>query len=273
MKKNIQASIVILFLLIPMGLSAQKKQIHWDMINSGKFSFKQIQKAANKYFEGKFKGKGSGYKQYKRWEYFAHRTVDESGFVESQETIEKEIAAFKKRRIRKQVGPAAGNVSGNWEELGVFERNPTSSWNPGVGRVECISVDPTDPDHILLGLPSGGAWSTKVGGNDWKNLTDNKTVLDIRGCAIQPTNTNIYFLGTTSGLYKSTNQGQDWNHIFTSSTVTKVLPHPSNANIVLTAGSGGIKRSTDGGNNFTTMRSGNYRDLVFKPDDPNIVYA
>ena len=264
----------LVFLLIFELATAQKNQVHWDMINSGQYSLKEIQIAANAYFKGKDTGKGSGYKQYKRWEYFAARTVDENGFLETEIKVEKEVAAFRKRELTKQYAPAvSGNSSGNWEELGVFESNPTSSWNPGVGRVECISVDPNDSQHILLGLPSGGAWSTKVGGNDWKNLTDNKTVLDIRGVAIAPTNSNIYYLGTTSGLYRSTDQGANWNHIITSGTIIKILPHPTDANIVLIAGSGGIKRSTDGGLNFTTESTGSYKDMVYKPGDANYVYA
>lgn len=266
--------LTLLLLIVFQFAIAQDAQVHWDMINSGNYTFEEIKRVANEYFKGKDTGKGSGYKQYKRWEYFASRMVDANGYVETEEKIQEEMAAFNRKQKRRKVRPSNGNnISGNWEELGVFAKNPTSSWNPGVGRVECISVDPNDPNHILLGLPSGGAWSTKVGGNDWKNLTDNKTVLDIRGVAISPLNSQLYFMGTTSGLYRSTDQGANWSKVISSGRVTRIIPHPTNSSIILTAGSGGIKRSTDGGLSFTTMKTGNYRDLVYKPGDPNFVYA
>ena len=260
----------IILLLIFSSAWSQEYQKHWDMIESGDYMLSQIQEEAERYFEGKDKGKGSGYKQWKRWEYFAMRDVTESDRLQSGGEIEEEVNRFNRQ---KRANNEAGNTTGNWEELGLTKRNPTTSWNPGVGRVECISVDPNDPNHILLGLPTGGAWSTKTGGNDWKPLTDFHVVMNMRGVAISPHNSNVYFLGTTYGIFKSNDQGSTWKHVVTSGTYIKILPHPTDPNIVLASGSGGIYRSTNGGESFKRMRTGNFDDMVYKPTNPNVMYA
>lgn len=51
------------------------------MIDSGQFTVKEIQDRAEVYFENKDKGRGTGYKSYKRWEYDALRMQDESGLA------------------------------------------------------------------------------------------------------------------------------------------------------------------------------------------------
>ena len=56
-------------------------QKHWEMINNGSYSVIEIQKEAAEYFKNKDKGKGSGYKQYKRWEYFALKDADQNNSI------------------------------------------------------------------------------------------------------------------------------------------------------------------------------------------------
>ncbi|MEZ4906993.1 MAG: hypothetical protein R2771_04990 [Saprospiraceae bacterium] len=47
----------------------------------GRFLFKKYKNSAEKYFENRDKGRGSGYKQFKRWEYMALRMMDENGYL------------------------------------------------------------------------------------------------------------------------------------------------------------------------------------------------
>ena len=56
-------------------------------------------------------------------------------------------------------------------------------------------------------------------------------------------------------------------------TVGQIIQHPTNALIFLAATSGGVYRSTDGGSNWIQSITGNFKDICFKPNDPNIVYA
>ncbi|MFQ3576537.1 MAG: hypothetical protein SNJ77_08885, partial [Cytophagales bacterium] len=254
---------------------AQKKQMrHWQMIESGQYTLQEIKEEAEKYFEGVDKNqKGTGYKQYKRWEYFAEKEADENGKIMSIDEISREMEKFNSNKSREENSPNP-QFSGNWKNLGLVERSPTSSWNPGVGRVECISVSSSNPNHIIAGSPTGGLWRTTVGGNNWTSLTDGTNIMKIRGCAISPHNQNIYFVGTSTALFRSTNQGQTWTQVSsTSGSYSKIEIHPSNAQIVLASGTSGIFRSTDGGATFTRVQTGNFDDMVMRPTDPNIVYA
>ena len=60
-----------------------ESQEYLQMINSGEFTVQQIKNSAETYFEKRDKGRGTGYKSYKRWEYDALRMQDESGFLKS----------------------------------------------------------------------------------------------------------------------------------------------------------------------------------------------
>ena len=63
------------------GVYAQKYQ---EMISKGTYSVFEIQRVAESHFQKNGTGKGSGYKQYKRWEYNAFRMVNENGYLQDQ---------------------------------------------------------------------------------------------------------------------------------------------------------------------------------------------
>ena len=241
------------------------------MINNGNYSVLTIQKEATKYFKNKNKGKGSGYKQYKRWEYFALKDADQDNSINWRNRADIEIHKFKKKAKLK--GHSFTTRKKNlWTELGPSVRNPTSSWNPGLGRVECISVDPSNSQHILTGSPTGGVWSTLDGGNSWIPLTDYLSTLDILAVSISPHNNQTYFIGTNNGIYKSLDGGSNWEKI-TSSKTTRVKPDPKNENIVMACGPLGIFRSTNSGNSFSSVSNKNSLDLEYHLTNSDIIYA
>ena len=103
------------------------------MLFTDKYTVAEIQSAAENYFEGKDKGRGSGYKQFKRWEYNALRMMDESGKVKPQEFYLKELEKYNAER-NKSV-QSRSSTDDYWEEMGPTYWNATTSWNPGVGRI------------------------------------------------------------------------------------------------------------------------------------------
>ena len=60
----------LLFTFCFSGLSYSNAQRYVEMINSS-YSVNEIVEEANAYFKIRDKGRGSGYKQFKRWEYHA----------------------------------------------------------------------------------------------------------------------------------------------------------------------------------------------------------
>lgn len=262
--------IISLFFLIS-TFSISHAQKHWEMINNESYSVLEIQKEAEKYFKNKNKGKGSGYKQYKRWEYFAIKDADQNNSLNWKNQADIEVHKFKKKSKLKG-HKFTTKEKALWTELGPSVRNPTSSWNPGLGRVECISIDPSNSQHILAGSPTGGVWSTLDGGSSWTPLTDHLSTLDILATSISPHNNQIYFIGTNNGIYKSIDGGLNWDKK-TSSRTVRVKPDPNNQNIVMACGNAGIFRSTNGGNSFSSVSNQNSLDLEYHSTNSNIVYV
>ena len=272
MKKNNLLSIIALFVFAPLCQS----QEYLEMIDDGSYPVQEIIQSAEAYFEGRDKGRGSGYKQFKRWEYNALRMVKEDGYLP---TIAENLAEFE--RYNAYLNETAGNrqpLNDNWVELGPTDWNATTSWNPGVGRITGIAIDPNNNDIIIVGANTGGVWKTTDGGQNWTPLNDFFSNLYVYAVTIDPFDSDVYYSGSSSGIiFKSTDAGATWNMIadMSNSLINKIVIHPSNPQIMFACSqNAGIYRSTDGGATWAnTGLDSNAYDVEFKPGDPNVVYA
>jgi len=77
------------------------------------------------------------------------------------------------------------------------------------------------------------------------------------------------------GVYKSIDGGNSWTLCapINSDRCTRVLIHPTNANIVYAAGDGGLHKSTDGGGSWTNLRNDHVSDALMDPTYPDTIYA
>ena len=258
------------FLFITFAWSQEYKR----MIEDGSYSVYEIQKEAEAYFDTHDTGKGSGYKQYKRWEYNALLMMDEKGLLTPDEVYFKELEAYNKYRNQRK----SKALNDNWEELGPTYYNATAGWNPGVGRLTSLAVDKSNTDHIIVGSNWGGVWKTTDEGENWTPLSDNHNGMKVYALTIDQSNTDTYYWGANGGtIYKSTDGGGTWNPIGRAGrgTVNKILIHPGNNNVLFaTSESDGIYKSTNAGENWSRVVDGDrMHDIEFKPGDANIVYA
>ena len=102
--------------------------------------------------------------------------------------------------------------------------------------------------------------------------------LSVLSVAIDPTNSNTYFFGSSSGLiYKSTDSGATWNQIadLSNSQVIKILIDPTNTNKIFACSqNAGFFRTTDGGSSWNSITTDiRAYDIEFKPGDVSVVYA
>lgn len=308
MKNNYISALVIFSFISSFAFS----QSWIELMNDPSVNFYTVQKAFNKY-EAKYEkalkkeskreknaasstigdedeGKVPGYMQYKRWEWFVEPRVypsgDRSVFAQGSKTMAEEILNNKKQ------GGGIGTYSqGNWINLGPLTAVPTGGG--GAGRLNCVEVDPANPNIIWVGAPSGGIWKSTDGGLTWSTNTDHLATLGITDIAIDPTNSNIMYAATgdgepanggnvdtySLGVIKSTDGGNTWNITGLSFLVTqnramnRIIINPVNPNIVFCGASDGVYRSLDAGASWVRTLSGSIKDMEFKPGNPNIVYA
>lgn len=290
--RTIQAFLLLVFLYFTPAVTGQLQQASEIAMPNAIWlepqtdDFETIRQQAEAWFEGKEKGRGTGYKQWKRWEYFNERRLTPDGKVTNTST--KNWDAY-----MAYTNGAAGReitvTNGSWYTLGpVNWSNPWTGYNPGIGRVNCIAFHPTDPNTIWVGLPAGGLWKTTNHGTSWTSLTDGLPSIGVSGIVVNTSNTNIIYILTgdgdagdtrSIGVLKTTNGGTTWFSTGLSYDVTddvrgyKLIKHPTNNSILWAVMTNGLWRTTNSGADWTNMRTGSYRDLEFKPGDASIVYA
>lgn len=270
--------------LFGMGFSSYS-QDYVQMMRNPNVNFYEVQQAFNTYWEGKKIEKGKGYKAFKRWEAYMAPRVYPSGNMTLPSLSYENYLAWEAQ----QTGKGGGNtksLAGNWALMGPVGK-PTGG---GAGRVNFIRFDPTNSTTMFVGTPDGGLWKTTNGGTSWSTNTDQLTVIGCTDIAIDPTNTQIMYLATgdgeagdsySVGVLKSTDGGTTWNTTglnWTASqgrTISRLLIHPTNPQIIMAFGSNGIWRTTNGGASWTqpTGTFNGVMDAEYKPGDPNTVYA
>jgi len=145
-----------------------------------------------------------------------------------------------------------------------------------------LELSPTNSEILFGDRESfdGGFYRSTDGGLSWTQLTSgfgqSKSITVI---AIDPGNTNIIYTGGwATGLYRSTNMGDQWTLISGSiqDNYIEALATTSNSNIYCVFG-GSIYYSMDQGSSWQSL-VGNLQNIdVFKvvshPTNPNIVFA
>ena len=58
-----------------------------------------------------------------------------------------------------------------------------------------------------------------------------------------------------------------------NATVGRLIIHPTNSQLLYAATSSGVFKSTDGANTWSQTIGGNKKEIVFKPNDPSVIYA
>ncbi len=269
--KNILLLSIILFCSLPI-----QSQEYLEMMEAETFTVQEIIDNAEAYFENKDKGRGSGYVQFKRWEYNAKRLMKENGMLPTISEILNELENF-----NAYLNETSGNrqpLTDNWVEMGPTDWNASTAWSPGVGRITGVAIDPLDNNHIIVGANTGGVWKTTDGGNTWIPLGDYFANLSVYSVAIDPQDSNIYYFGSSSGLiYKSLDAGATWSQLadVSASLINKIVIHPTNSDIIFVSSqNAGMFTSVDGGVTWSSpISDSKCYDIEFKPGDPNVVYV
>ncbi len=138
------------------------------------------------------------------------------------------------------VGAPAGGI---WKSIDAgVNWSPLSDHLPQIG-VSGIAIDPANSDIIYISTGDDDARDTYSIG------------------VLKSTNGGVTW--NTTGLTLGSS----------SVTSNEIYIHPNNSNILWIATSQGFYKSTDAGDNWNKKISGNIKDFKIKPGDPNTIYA
>jgi len=156
------------------------------------------------------------------------------------------------------------------------------------GRILSLAFDPNDAATVYVGSASGGLWKSTDGGDTWTTTTEELPTLAIGGVCVSPLDSNVVLIATGEGtpnsdrvggvgILKSTDAGQTWATTSLTYAVDSYSGfHCLEANPVtgtlLAGANDGLWRSTDEGDNWTRIQTGDFWDVKWKPGT-NRVYA
>ena len=262
-------------------------QVHWsEMMQDPDANFEATRVAAEAWFAEHGTGKGTGWKQYKRWEHYMESRVLPDGSQRYPQIMWDEIQHY--RDTHPESMEKRNSATGDWRQLGPVQMPANGTGQPnGLGRLAGLAFHPTDANTFYVGAASGGFWKTTDYGSTWTESSTGLPYLAISAIVPLPSNPNTIYVGTGDrdggdapgrGVYRSLDGGNTWtvwNTGMGNRTVYEILMHPANSSIMIASCNGRIFRTTNGGANWTQTYSGgeNFKDIAFKPGDPNIVYA
>lgn len=238
----------------------------------------------------------------KGWK-FEHRWLDEfkkrvnptGEFYDGAVFFDEAIRVTASKKSRQQ------NKLAGWIPVGPTQR-ASSSLTKGLGRINCITFHPTDPNIFWVGVAQGGVWKTTDGGTNWAPLTDDLPVLRISDIAVDPTNTDIIYICVGDyaymdislslddrkrhshyglGVYKTTDGGANWAPTaltyqmeqLDGSLMRRVLINPNHPDSLVAAGVSGIWSSANGGTTWTQQHDSLIWDIEADPNNPYTLFA
>jgi len=290
MQKYIFSILISLFSVINLigqtnnaDIKDYSKYPYWiEMMQDPSANFYETVDAFNQYWEGKEITKSSGYKPFKRWENHWQSRLNEDGTRKVGDEIYQEYYNFKANNINREI-----DFTGDWTNLGPINKpgNSGTGQPNGNGRVNAIAFHPSNPDIIYVGAPAGGFWISEDGGNTWISHTDDMPTLGVSSIVVDYTNPSIIYMGTGDrdagdatgmGVFKSTDGGinwEEWNNGMGNATVGRLVMHPTNNQVIFAATNIALYKTTNAGEDWYSVKNGNFKEVVFKVDDPNIVFA
>jgi len=173
----------------------------------------------------------------------------------------------------------------NWHSLGPVNMPAY------MGRVNCISARPGQPDTLFVGTPGGGVWRSDDGGATWVPRLDFLPVLGVSAIVIDPSNPDTVYIATgdadagvtpSIGVWKSTNGGTDWANTGLSWSLAdgrqiyNLIMTPGNSQQLFAATTDGIYKTSDGGTTWQRTTPGGNTwcyDVQFKPGSSTVVYV
>lgn len=249
-------------------------------------NFGVMREKAENYFGNKIEKNKTGrlyddneYVKYKRFEHYWESRVNPDGSFPDAIKQHKLFLESRNNTSNKKLR------AGNWRNI---SQTTTLSGYEGMGRLAAVAFHPTDTNIIYVGANKGGIWKTTTGGNSWTPLGDQLPWCSVGNIVVDRLNPSILYItiGLNEnwthfglGIYKSLDGGLTWTATAQASNFTdnivyyKLIAHPDSNQVLYSAQSDGLWKTTNAGVTWSKIRNGLHRDIEFKPFHPNTFYV
>ena len=228
--------------------------------------------------------------RFNHWLWYWQRHTDDAGYLVPPTATWQAWQHLQNNNNNRHANERTTSSSLTWtfsgpDSSGAFVGDGAGS---GVGRINVVAFHPTDSNTYCIGSPGGGAWKTTNNGTSWQCLTDQLPNLSVGDIKYNPLNANTMYLCSGDrdgsdyygiGVLKSYDGGTTWNTtgmIWADSMfniANCILVNPLDTNSLILGTTAGLYRSYNGGASWAFMLSGNFIQLLYRPNDTNIVYA
>ncbi len=295
--RKMTAAIIAIFSMSLLGqyeMYSQDDTLNRPLV-PGKYGtrFSDVQQYYRGIFGDGNPGKGKGWKQYKRAEYFLEQRLFPDGELQSAMDSYNSVMIFdaKNKLSRTQ-------AKADWQPLGptTMPSKKTGSPISGLGRMNCIEIESSNSNVLWAGASFGGVWKSTDGGSSWITFPFTEFIsIGISDIKISRKNPNTVYAATgdgdgsggftqfdsySIGIIKTTDGGTTWSMAgLQNSPVSKIVIYslavnPNDDNIVYAGTNKGMYMTTDGGDTWSTVYTAHtVRQIVMKPTDPNTIYC
>ena len=242
-----------------------------------------------KYFQSRAYKKSNYTQYYKHWRRSVDSYLNNDGQIDFSKKAKFALAVDKLRKDT-QLNRVA---SGNWTALGPFKNPKTGGVAPGGSQANILSIGRCEgtPNIMYCGTEPGEVYKSTDGANTWVNVSKTLVTADavdtvvanagVFVVSVHPTDPNIVYIGSGNQVFKTTDGGNNWAVVFTSTirnsgyiiNPAEIHINAANPNIILLAGKEGIYRTTNSGANWNQVLNKECYDIKAKPNNPNTLYS
>ncbi|RUA07595.1 MAG: hypothetical protein DSY82_07885 [Flavobacteriia bacterium] len=143
-------------------------------------------------------------------------------------------------------------------------------------NVYTLDVFKGNKSIIYCGTETGYVNKTTDGGKTWNMLAKDYVFGGIENIKMDPYNSNIVYVSSSSQIHKSTDGGKTWAPMLTnglSFAANHLVIDPGNTDKIIASTNKGIYISLDAGRNWTRKTSRKTYDVEIKPGNSDVIYA
>jgi photosystem II stability/assembly factor-like uncharacterized protein len=172
----------------------------------------------------------------------------------------------------------------------IFSDNNGDTWKnmyKAQGGVSKIAIDSTNSNLAYFAVSQGGLLRTRDGGKNFENLGERNILSNQQQfgsptvITTDPNKTNWIYAGTTTGLFRSKNGGDDWESVKVlnspqENAIRGIAINPQNSDEIIYGASQAFYKSVDGGQSWATTQFSGSRTIeavAYNKQNPGIIYA